>query len=288
MTTANPFAQLKTVHANGIDFAYAELGSGPLALLVHGFPDTPHGWLPLMRRLAAAGYRAVAPFTRGYAPTTAGPTRKTTTSELADDVLALIEALGHDRAELLVGHDWGAATVYLATARAPERVGRLVAVGIPHPAAIKPSLRLAWFARHFITLRLPGALWLTRRNNFATIDTLYRRWSPTWEFGPEETAPVKEAFSQPGSLDAAIGYYRGAGKPHPDLRNRIQVPTMVVAGADDPAFDTLAPYEAAARKFEGGYRLETLPGGHFVQRESPEAFCDLVMDFIADDLRAAG
>ena len=128
----------KRIRANGLTFAYHEAGDGPLALLLHGFPDTPRGWELVVPTLVEAGYRVVAPFMRGYAPTEVPSTRATILDELAADALALIEALGH-RSAVLIGHDWGAATVYLATALAPERVDRLVAVGIPHPAALRPK-----------------------------------------------------------------------------------------------------------------------------------------------------
>lgn len=268
------------VSANGLRFAYFEAGQGPLALLLHGFPDTPHGWRPVMAALAGAGYRAVAPFTRGYAPTEVPATRATTIEELAADALALIEALGHDSA-ILVGHDWGAATAFLATATAPERVDRLVTVAIAHPATLRPSFRLAYEARHFITLRLPGAAARMRRGGLGGVDTFYRRWSPTWEYAAEETAAVKACFSAPGSLEAALGYYRGAqpGSVPAALRAPVGVPTLAVGGQQDP-FLTLADFEAARRKFSGEYRVVGLPGGHFVHRESPEAFCDAVLSFL--------
>lgn len=271
------------IDANGLRFATFEEGpaDGPLALLLHGFPDTPHGWAPLMAVLAKRGFRVVAPFTRGYAPT-AAPPGPTSVETLAADALALIEALGHERASLLVGHDWGAATAYVAASIAPERVERLVTVGIPHPAVLKPSLSLLWAARHFISLNLPGAARRTRRRDFAAIDAYYRRWSPTWDFGPEETAPVKAAFADPASLEAAIDYYRGArgGSSANGLRGTtITMPTLTIAGADDPSV-AIEAYEAARRKFTSDYTVVALPGGHFVHRESPAEFCDAVSAFL--------
>src|SRR5688572_10819306 len=125
-------ADYRTVEANGIRFAYVEEGSGPLVLLLHGFPDTAHTWDHLRPRIAARGYRVVSPFMRGYGPTEV-PLRDADGETLARDALALIEALG-ERDAILVGHDWGATTVYGAASIAPERVRRLFAVAIPHPA----------------------------------------------------------------------------------------------------------------------------------------------------------
>ncbi|MCA9619853.1 MAG: alpha/beta hydrolase [Myxococcales bacterium] len=272
---------LRHVEANGLDFAYFEGGEGPLALLVHGFPDTPHGWRDLIPTLLQAGYRVVAPFTRGYAPTEVPAERDIPLEVLADDLVALVSAVGAERAVLL-GHDWGAATAYLAAARSPSLFEKLVAVGIPHPGFIRPSLRLLWLGRHFVTLRLPGAVKRAQKNDLALIDTLYRRWSPTWSFGPEETAPVKRAFADEASLDAAFGYYRGfqPGKVHPALKKPIEVPTLAVAGLDDPAVD-VDVYHRAERAFAAGYEVATMPGGHFVHRESPRAFAEAVTTFLA-------
>jgi pimeloyl-ACP methyl ester carboxylesterase len=271
---------IESVSANGLRFAYLEAGQGPLVLLLHGFPDTAHGWQATLGVLAQAGYRAVAPFLRGYAPTEVPVQRNVRLEVLAEDAVALVSALGHERA-VLVGHDWGAATAYCAASMAPERFEKLVTIGIPHPLAIRPSLKLAWAARHFLRFRLPGALAMMQANDFAHVDELYRRWSPTWKFGPEETAPVKRCFAEPGSLDCALGYYRAA-KPTAvpaALRRRIDVDTLVFAGVGDPALGSPA-YHAAARRFTKSYRVVELPGGHFVHRESPEGFHSALVEFL--------
>ena len=280
----------KLTSANGLRFAYLEAGpaTGPLALLLHGFPDTAHGWAHLMPALADAGYHVVAPFTRGYAPTEA-PDRPATLDDLAADAGALIEAVGHDKAEVLIGHDWGGATAYLVASIAPEKVGRLVAVGIPHPATITWTLRRLWLGRHFVGLNLPGAIGRMKKNNFAMVDTYYRRWSPTWNHGPEETAPVKASFADEGSLQAAVAYYysiRNSRRLDGFKGRRIEVPTVAVAGQDDPGF-AVADFEAARRRFTGSYRVEAFPGGHFVHRESPEAFRDMVLAFVKEALESA-
>jgi pimeloyl-ACP methyl ester carboxylesterase len=108
------------VDANGLHFAYLEEGSGPLVLLLHGFPDTAHTWDHLRSGIAAKGYRAVSPFMRGYRPT-AIPAHDADQETLARDALALIEALGATEA-VVIGHDWGASAAYGAAALAPERV----------------------------------------------------------------------------------------------------------------------------------------------------------------------
>src|SRR5437660_10618025 len=103
------------ITANGVDFAYLAEGAdrdGPLALCLHGFPDTAWGWRYLLPELAAAGYRAVAPFLRGYAPTSVPADGRYQVGALASDAIALHDALGGDERAVLIGHDWGAMTPY--------------------------------------------------------------------------------------------------------------------------------------------------------------------------------
>jgi len=99
-----------TVAANGLEFgalAWGDAGD-PLALLVHGYPDTAWTWRHLGPFLAECGWRAVAPFTRGYAPSDLAPDDRYAISDQAADLLALHEALGGDEKAALVGHGWGA------------------------------------------------------------------------------------------------------------------------------------------------------------------------------------
>ncbi len=168
---------MKTIRANGLNFAYLEEGSGPLVLLLHGFPDTAHTWDQTRPALAAAGFRAVSPFTRGYAPTEVPASGDYRIDTLASDAAELIEALGETSA-IVVGHDWGASAAFGAAIQFPERVRFLVTLAIPHPASLRPSPLLLWKARHFVTLRTPGAVERVRADDFAYVDELVRRWSP--------------------------------------------------------------------------------------------------------------
>lgn len=168
--------------------------------------------------------------------------------------MALIEALGAERA-ILVGHDWGAVAVYAAATLAPERVEKVVAIGIPHPSMLPRRLRSLWVARHFLTLKMPFAAWGMRRQDFEQVRTLYRRWSPTWDMPESDLHPIREVFSTPGSLDAALGYYRQLPltTTYPVFRGTsINAPTLAVAGLDDPAL-TLDDYRQAKRRFTGMY-----------------------------------
>jgi len=260
-----------TVRANGIDFAVVSEGDGPLVLLLHGFPDTPQTWDHTRPALAAAGFRAVSPFLRGYAPSSIPEDGDYTSDALGDDVAALIEALGESSA-IVVGHDWGASAAYSAAIAHPDVVSTLVTVAIPHPASIRPSPILLWKGRHFLSLRRAGAADRVRRDNFAEIDTLVRRWSPAWDVPEGETDAVKRAFSEPGCLEAALGYYRAVGFRLPKShRGRIAMPSIAFAGASDFALKPKA-FVRAGRLCDASYEVVALPGGHFLHREHPDQF----------------
>ncbi len=269
MTTTPP---LRHVEANGLRFAYFEEGEGPLVLMLHGFPDTPHTWDEVRPALAADGYRVVTPFTRGYHPTQAPSEEAYDADTLGRDALALIDALGGDQDEaIVIGHDWGASAAYSAAGLEPDKLRALITVAIPHPASLRPSPRLLWAVRHFFSLRLPGAARRARRNDFATSDTRVRRWSPTWDVPATETDAVKEVFRHPGALEAALGYYRAlTPRPPPGQRTRIKVPAAAFAGTDD-ILDPSA-FEQARASYRDRYEVVTMPGGHFMHREHPEVF----------------
>lgn len=277
---------MKFVAANGLSFAYLESGpsDGPLVVLVHGFPDTAHTWDATLTALAGAGYHAIAPFTRGYHPTAIPADGDYATDTLARDLIAIIDALGGGRPAVLVGHDWGAAAAYAVAALAPAKLRLLVTVAIPHPRSIRPTPRLAWTMRHFVTLRRKHAVANVSANDLAMIDTLVQRWSPSWDVPPGETARVKACFREPGALDAALGYYRAVGvRLPPSHRVPITVPTVAFAGEHD----MIAPraYEKARHCFTGSYEVLQMPGGHFMHREHPEHFTRELIGALRDNLR---
>jgi pimeloyl-ACP methyl ester carboxylesterase len=262
---------LRHVVANGLCFAYLEEGRGPLVLLIHGFPDTAHTWDDVRPALAAAGYRAVSPFTRGYHPTPVPEPGAYDIETLGRDVLALIAALGEQTA-LVVGHDWGASAAYAAAALEPARVPFLVTVAIPHPASLRPLPRILWGARHMLAFQRKRAEERVRADDFAYVDTLYRRWSPAWSLPPEETRAVKQAFREPGCLQAALGYYRAIRLPAPQaVRRRVTVPSAVFCGTDDPILKP-RDYDYARRFYRAPHEVITMRGGHFLHREHPGRF----------------
>lgn len=273
-----PLQGVRLVEANGLRFGYLEWGQGPLVLLFHGFPDTAQTWDVIGPRLAARGFRVVAPFMRGYAPTGI-PAKDATSKDLGDDVLALMAALGAQTARL-VGHDWGAEAVYAAAGLQPERVEKLATIALPHRRPLKLRPGLAWALRHFLALTLPGGEARFAADDFAMAEVLCRRWSPTWKLAPEDLEPVKNALAAPGSLHAALGYYRAAAPfTPPFMRSPIEVPALCIAGADDPSVRR-ADFESTRSFFKGPFALAEIPGGHFCHRESPEACLEALAGFL--------
>lgn len=280
---------IKTISANGLRFACFEAGSGPLVLLLHGFPDTPHTWSFVQPQLAQAGYRVVAPYLRGYPPSEAPADGDYSVLKLGADILALIEALGEKQA-IVIGHDWGAFAAYAAANLDPQRVRKLVTLAIPHPGALRPSVRTLFKAYHFVTFQFRS--WAVSRllsNDLAQIEAIYRRWSPNWDVTEEDLAPVKRALSEPGGIQGALGYYwsflqdafgRHSAQVRRVVTARTSTPTLAFFGEDDGALDQ-SGLERTRRCFTGEYELVRIPrAGHFLHREAPQAFLDRTLEFV--------
>jgi pimeloyl-ACP methyl ester carboxylesterase len=204
-----------TVRANDLEFGVLEAGSGPLALCLHGFPDTAHTWRHLLPALAGAGFHAVAPFMRGYAPTAVPADGAYRLGALIADAVALHEVLDGGGDAVLIGHDWGAETAYGAAAHAPDRWRRLVTLAVP-PASLDPVLFSDYeqLKRFFYLFLLRDPLGfadaLVAGDGMSFLDRLWHDWSPGYDAG-EDLARVKKSLRDPANLAAAIGYYRATG-----------------------------------------------------------------------------
>ncbi len=287
----------QTINVRGIDFAYLELGptDGPLALCLHGFPDHALTWELLLVELAEAGFHAVAPWTRGYAPTGLAPDGNYQVASLALDALALTDALAGDQKPVIIGHDWGAITAYTAVAHAPERFAKLVNIAVPHALALgekiftPEQLERSWYQFFF---QLPFAPMVVPNDDYAVIDFLWRRWSPNYTAPEPFMRALKDTFSQPGSLEAAIAYYRftfGSLEADPalaDVQNAFvaptPIPTLYFHGDHDGVLDiSLAQEESMRPHFPAGLEFEIVKdAGHFLHLEEPEFVNRRIVDFL--------
>ena len=195
---AAPKPSAREVSANGVDFTVLEAGSGPLALCLHGFPDSAHSWRHLLPALAEAGFHAVAPFMRGYAPTAVPEDGCFSLGALVADANALHEALAADDQAVLIGADWGAEAAYGAAAFAPERWRRLVTLAIP-PLTMDARLftdfdQLRRFFYMFLFTQ-PLAEELVAADEMAFLDRLWEDWSPGYG-AAEDLALVKDSLRE--------------------------------------------------------------------------------------------
>ena len=280
-----------TVRANGLQFGVLEAGSGPLALCLHGFPDCADTWRHLLPVLAAAGFHAVAPFMRGYAPTAVPADGAYHLGALVADTVALHEVLGGDGNAVLIGHDWGAEAAYGAAAFAPDRWRRLVTLAVP-PAALDEVLfndyeQLKRFFYLFM-VRDPAGLAETvvANDDMAFLDELWNDWSPGFQSG-EHLAQVKQSLRQPANLAAALGYYRAAGAADRFAAEQQAVgrqapqPTLYLHGARDGCIGVdLA--RGSERFLAPSSRMIVInDAGHFLHLEDPAQVNDHILSWVS-------
>jgi pimeloyl-ACP methyl ester carboxylesterase len=284
----------RTIEANGLEFACLTEGpeNGPLALCLHGFPDTAHTWRHLVPELAAAGFRAVAPFVRGYAPTQIPADGRYQIGALVRDANALHEAVRGDARAVLIGHDWGALATYGAVAHQPDRWCRAVTAAVAPTGSIGMSLlsyaqlQRSWYMFFFLSPLAEVALPL---DDYSFIDGLWRDWSPGYD-GAWDVARVKESIGDPVHMAAAIGSYRAlydASLQVPELADEQAAallptpkPTLYLHGRDDGCM-LLASIGSPLDFMAEGSEMEIVDGaGHFLHLERPDVVNRRIVDFL--------
>jgi pimeloyl-ACP methyl ester carboxylesterase len=272
---------------------------GPLALCLHGYPDTAWTWRYLGPHLAERGWRVVAPFTRGYGPTDLAPDNRYQVGALVADAVAAHEALGGDERAVLIGHDWGAITAYPAAAHSPERFAKVVTLAVPPLGAMggRPpdglraeAVLLARQSRRSWYMGFQQLPWVSERSLPRLIPRLWARWSPGYD-ATEDVRHVLESLDSPARRTAALRYYRAMARPwtHSAAYEEFQrhwldlpdCPVLYLHGDQDGCL--LASYAArAAGALTGESRMELVAGaGHFLQLERPEIVNELVGQFLS-------
>ncbi len=292
---------LRHVDAGVLNVAWYEEGpaSGPVVMLLHGFPYDIHSYVDVAPQLAAQGCRVVVPYLRGYGPTRfrdpATP-RSGEQAAIGADLMALMDALGIKRA-VFAGYDWGGRAACIGAALWPERCMGLVCVNsyliqdiakAMVPANPEREVPL-WYQYYFQIERGRAGLAANRRG---IAKLLWEQWSPNWDFDDACFERTALSHDNPDYVDVVIHSYRhrfglAEGDPqYADIQRRlaalpaISVPAVTLDGEADgvvPATDG----SASAAKFTG-YRVHrVIPrAGHNLPQEAPEAFVAAVMELV--------
>jgi pimeloyl-ACP methyl ester carboxylesterase len=272
----------------------AEAGSGPLILLLHGFPQFWWSWRAQLPALADAGFHAVAPDLRGYGASDKPP-RGYDLPTLAADVAALVRALG-EREAVVVGHAWGGLVAWTMAALHPSSVRRLVILSMAHPRRLRSGLadpRQRQALRPMLRFQLPRLpeRRLTRTDDDPVAE-LMRRWAgPDWTHTADFAAAVeryRSAARIPQAAYGAMEWFRWAGRSQlrPDglrfarrMAAPVTAPTLQLHGALDP-FVLPSTARGSGRYVAGAYEWRELPGvGHFPHEEGPATVTAAIADW---------
>jgi pimeloyl-ACP methyl ester carboxylesterase len=277
----------RDVSANGIRLHVAEFGTGPLVLLLHGFPQFWWAWRHQLVGLADAGYRVVAPDLRGYGASDKPP-RGYDAVTLASDIAGLVRALG-ERDAMIVGHDWGGLIAWTIGTLHPRVVRRLAVLDAPHPLRLRASLisdprGQTRSSRHVIGFQLPRyAESLLRKDNAAYVGQLIGAWAgPRWQLTADYREAVgryREAIRIPNAAHSSLEGYRWAVRSllRPDglryarlMSEPVTAATLQLHAQLD---SSLLPRTAqgSGRYVAAAYEWRLIDSvGHFLPEEAPD------------------
>jgi pimeloyl-ACP methyl ester carboxylesterase len=269
---------LTRVPTNGIELAVRDEGSGPAVLLFHGFPDDHTVWDAQVPALVKAGYRVIAPDTRGAGESDLPAAQEAYRIELlVADLVGLLDALGIAQAAV-VGHDWGAVQAWHLAMWHPQRVSRLAALSVGHPAAyagggwrqkLKGWYVLVFCLRGFAEWAIPLGNW-----------RMFRRMRQN----PAEAEATIARYARPGRLTAGLNYYRANARRFMWQADRGRLP-MPVLGlySDGDRFLTAGQMQNSAAYVDGPFRYACIEGvAHWLQQEAPERVNAELLAFLAE------
>lgn len=275
---------------------------GPIALCLHGFPDSAYGFRKLAPLLVAAGWRVVAPFMRGYVPSSIPSDRSYHIGALMDDALRVRSACGPTDRDVVIGHDWGAITATGLAAMPDSPFAKAVVMSVPPSAALRAVrghgrmrlLRLlpgqflrSWYISYF---QLPV---LPERSESWIVPLLWRRWSPGYNThdAAQDLRHVDAAIGAPDNWRAALGPYRATirntrpparyAELHRWWTKPPRIPTLYLHGRDDGCMT--AEFAQWVRHVLPSGSDATIVGhaGHFLQLEQPATVGGLITDFLS-------
>jgi pimeloyl-ACP methyl ester carboxylesterase len=266
--------EIEHFERSGLRFDVLDAGppAGETVVLLHGFPQQPSCYDGIARRLHDGGLRTLAPTQRGYSASARPRQRQDYRSrELTDDILALLDAAGVQRAHI-VGHDLGGALAWGMAGQHPDRTASVTVLSTPHPAAMIDAFRgsnqalRSWYMVFFQLPLLPEIL-ARRVAAKALLDTGL----------PEEYVQTYvAAMAEPGALTGAINWYRGIPFSMRDPVGRIRVPTTYIWGRHDIVLNRFAA-ERTRAYVDGPYEFIDLDGSHWLPETEPDAVAEAIM-----------
>jgi pimeloyl-ACP methyl ester carboxylesterase len=275
---------------NGVRLHYVEAGTGPLVLLLHGFPEFWYAWRWQIPALAAAGFHVLAPDLRGYnrSEKPAG-IRSYRMEVLMEDIAGLIRHAGANKA-VVVGHDWGGGIAWSLAMHQPHLLEKLIILNAPHPAMFFrhlrtwKQLRKSWYIFFFQLPLLPE--FFLHAGKYYFLDRAFRS-EPVrpGTFTEQDIARYKEALDQAGALTAALHYYRAAFRRHWRKHRTsfppIEAPTLLIWGEQDRYLDVRLTH--GIDQWVPRLRIERLAeASHWVQSDAWEAVNLLMIDFLGE------
>lgn len=318
-------AEGKIIHnyaiVEGVKIHYAECGTGPLVMLLHGFPELWYSWRHQLKALGEAGYHAVAPDLRGFGLSEVSPdVRHYSLQQHAKDVKALIDHLGEEEA-VVVGHDWGANIMWTMPMLYPRTIKAVASLSIPfYPEPRDPAKIKAFGSGKFNQFREPGATeaeFNEDPNRFfrlffyglsgdaptGTVNALYvdkyppnaklldgfpePAHLPAW-LTENDLAYYVNAYTKTG-ISGALGFYRNMNDDYPYLkelyRKGINHPVLFIGGGEEAAvkFGSLDPMKASLPNLR---KIIILPGcGHWLQQERPDDVNSALLDFLNQEIK---
>ena len=298
---ANPFGTLHQIDAGVLNIGYADLGpkNGPAVILLNGWPYDIYSYAEVAPALAAAGYRVLVPYLRGYGTSrirSAETPRNGQQAALAIDIIAFMDALKIEQAHF-GGYDWVARTADIIAALWPERCKTLVSVSgyligsqEANRKPLPPAAEFAWWYQFYFTTERGAQGYAANCKDFNRL--IWKLASPTWKFDDATYDRSATAFDNPDHVAVVIHNYRwrlglAEGESQFDALEKrlaaapaIAVPTITMEGdANGAPHPEPAAY---AKKFTGKYQHRNIGGGigHNLPQEAPKAFVQAMLDVV--------
>ena len=293
---------MPSIRTRSLEIFYEDSGppdASPI-LLIHGWPDSVRGWLPVSQRLHAQGYRTIAPYLRGTLPTrflSESTPRFAAGVALAQDAIDLANALQLKRFAV-VGHDWGARAAYIMASLFPERITAIAALALsyqPRGIFTVPDFhqsRRFWYQWFQC---IDGGVEAIRKDPVGFARIQWETWSPPGWYSEEEFLATAQSFSHPDWIAITLNGYRSRWLPDEPsdpffeaLQRRlseteqVSVPTLMIQGGSDFC-DSPQESEGQESWFTGGYRRIVIDGaGHFVHREASQTVADAIITHLSE------